>query len=245
MRLHLGTVALLAIAVVLPLSVVMLVLQIQSVGLDGIGDPLAGFDEDAGTDITLTVVGFLVGSLQVTLMAGAVAPLVTGSAGSEPSASLLAGRLLRRLPAVLAGWILVKFVEVIGLFGVGIGAAVVMVFSVLTTPVIVTLCANPFRALGLSFRLVGRAFGRTVGVVALMVVVDNLIRLSFIAVPAVLTAWSGWSAGALMVAVLSVVADLLSASFVALATVTHFQDLRVRVDDHDLERRFESIGVDW
>ena len=245
MRHHRTTVTLLAVAVLLPLSVVMLVLQIQLVGLDGAGDPLGGFDDDAGTNMTLVVTSILLSSLQVTLMAGAVTPLVTGDAGVDPRAALLAGRLLRRLPAVLAGWVLVKALEVVGAVGLLVGSAFMMVFCSLVTPVIVTMTANPIRAVGTSFRLVGKGFGRTVAVVVLMVVVDNSVRLSFVTVPGLVAGWTGWTLGSVAVGVLTVVGDLLSASFVALATAALFVDLRVRIDHLDLQRRFESAGVPW
>ncbi|MDG2112087.1 MAG: hypothetical protein P8N02_05680 [Actinomycetota bacterium] len=245
MRQHRTTVVLLAVAVVLPLSVVGLVLQIQFIGLDGLGDPFGGFDDDAGTNTTMAATSILLSSLQVTLMAGAVTPLVTGTAGPDPGAAQLAGQLLRRLPAVLVGWVLVKALQAVGALGFLIGAAFMMVFCSLVTPVIMTLTANPFRAIGTSFRLVSKGFGRSIAVIVLMVVVDNSIRLSFVTVPGLVAAWTGWTLGSVAVAVLSVAGDLLSASFVALATASLFVDLRVRIDNVDLQRRFEAAGVSW
>ena len=245
MRLHAGVVLAISVAAVLPLSIVMLVLQIQIVGLDGVGDPLAGFDEDGGSDFTLTLVALLISSLQVTLMAGALSPLVAGDVGPDASAGLLAGKLLRRLPSVLAAWFIVKLMQVVGLVGLVVGAAFVMVFASLTTPALMTGSANPFRAIATSFRLVSKSFGRAVGVITLMIVVDTVIRLSFVSVPAIITAWTSWTLGEVAVATFAVVADLVSAAFVGAATATLFVDLRVRVDHYDLERRFERAGVPW
>lgn len=244
MRSRRGPIALVAIAVVLPLSAVMLVLQIQSVGLDAVGDPFGGFDDGGRLDTTLAVTAVLVSSLQVTLMAGALTPLVERP-GQAVTASELAGRLLRRLPSILAGWVLVKLLQLAGAFGLIVGAFFVMIFCSLVTPIIAAETANPVRAIGRSFRLVSKGFGRTIGVVVLMVVVDSMVRLSFIAVPTVVATWTTWSLGPTLVAVVSVVTELISASFVALATATLYVDLRVRVDQLHLQRRFEAAGVAW
>ena len=245
MRLHAGVVLTVSVVAVLPLSIMMLVLQIQTIGLDGVGDPLAGFDEDGGSNVTLTVAAVLVSSLQVTLMAGALTPLVADDVGPDVSASHLAGRLLRRLPSVLAAWVVVKLMQVVGLLGLMVGAAFVMVFTSLTTPAIMAGSPNPFRAIGTSFRLVSKAFGRAIGTISLMIVVDTAIRLSFVSVPAVITAWTRWTVGEVAAATFAVVADLVSAAFVGAATAPLFVDLRVRADHFDLERRFERAGVPW
>ena len=244
MRARASTVALLAVAIVLPLSVVVQVLQIQSVGLDSVGDPLSGFDGDGNVDTLLLVTAVLVSSLQVTLMAGALAPMVVDG-DRDAAAAELAGRLLRRMPAVLLGWVLVKGLEALGLLGIIVGALVRMFFCVLVTPIIVCEKANPFRAIGRSFHLVGRQFGRVVGVVTLMVVVDSAPRLSIIGLPAVITAWTSWSVGPTVVAVLTVGSDMFSASFVGLATAALYLDVRVRAEHLDLQRRFEQHGVTW
>ena len=70
-----------------------------------------------------------------------------------------------------------------------------------------------------------------------------VLRLSFLALPAVLASWTSWSAGPVVVAGISVLTDLLGASFVALATVALYDDLRVRHDDADLVVRFQLEGV--
>ena len=244
MRARASTIMLLAVAIVLPLSVVVQVLQIQSVGLDSVGDPLSGIDGEGNIDSLLLVTAVLMSSLQVTLMAGALAPLVVeGDTGA--TAAELAGGLLRRMPAVLLGWMLVKGLEALGLLGLIVGALFMMFFCVLVTPVIVCERVNPFRAIGRSFHLVGRQFGRVVGVVTLTVVVDSALRLSIIGLPAVITAWTSWAVGPTVVAVLTVASDMFSASFVGLATAVLYLDVRVRSEHLDLQRRFEQHGVSW
>ncbi len=240
-------VAVLAVVIVLPLSVAFMVLEIRTLGLDATGDLFGGLGEEQGSpvEVWLPIAAILVGSLEVTLMAAALTPVALGTLDVVRPVGSSLGGVLRRLPAVLAGWLLVKLVEMAGLLGMVIGAAVLMVFCSLVTPILVTTTTNPFRALGESFRLVSGNFGRAVGVVSLMVVVDVSLQLSFVAVPSIVTSWTGWTLGAVAVAAIAVCSDLLSATFVGLATAVLYVDLRVRSDHLDLQRRFAALGVDW
>lgn len=195
--------------------------------------------------VEAAVADVLLSSMSATLVAVALTPVVLGLGPPERGVSWLLARVVRRLPALVAAWIMVKVLQAVGLLAFVVGAGPVMVFTSLVAPAIGHRSMNPFAAIRRSVRLVARNFWRAVAVVTLMVVVDGTVRLALLVVPLSIVGLTGWWPSPIVEATAGVLVDLVSAGFVGLATASLYCDLSIRSDDLDLEERFRAAGLAW
>lgn len=232
------------VVLVLPLAAARLASRMWMTGSATEGSVLE-FGSEQPNLVEAAVVDAMLSSFSATLVAAALTPLLLGCLPAGRGATWLLRRLLRRSPALVAGWILVKAMQAIGLIFFVVGSVAVMVFTSLVAPSIGDRTVNPIRAIGRSFRLVGKNFGRAVAVIVLMVIVDGGLRFALLVVPVSVVSLTGWWPGPAVLAAAQVLVDLVSAGFVGIATASLYIDLSMRSEQRDLEERFRRVGLEW
>jgi hypothetical protein len=236
----------------LPLTLLAIGLQRQYLGDDALAGIVNAFNQEPArvdgrrvSDNTVTALRILVialSSLKVTLVAAALGPMVLARhRGFSLSAGELLLRVVKKLPFVLIAWVSVKVLELVGLIGMGLGAIAAMVFCSLTIPAMVIGELGPFAAIKTSFVAVGRGFGRVIGTLARLLIVELLVGLALTSLPSALSSWLGFTGGVWLVAVSTVMADLLLVPFVAASTTALYLDLLVRQSGLDLDLQLEQL----
>lgn len=249
MRAEAPTVLRVTAVLAVPMSLLAVYLQRRLLGDDTLGDLLAAAGNETNgpsegqawsTQITL----WTLSSIQVTLVAAALTPLVVGRfQGERRSAAELLSALLRRLPAVAVAWVLVNVMEVLGLVGVLVGSVAMMLFCTMVIPILINEKVGPFRAIGRSFRATAGQFGRVIAVAVLMLVVVVLVDTALTSLPGLLAQWLGSGGGIIVLALTTVAADLLLVPFTALATILLYLDVRVRTNGLDLDHMLDAAGA--
>ena len=145
------------------------------------------------------------------------------------------GVLRRRWWALLGSFVLVKLAEGAGIFGCYIGMAFVMALFVPVAPIIGVEGTGVVEALRRSIRLTRARYFPTLGIALLMGVVSWLLANALSALPQALAAWVGFEDGWPLLALGSIIAQIVVLPFVASATVLLYFDLRVRTEGLDLE----------
>ncbi|MGY9073421.1 MAG: hypothetical protein ACKVHU_10815 [Acidimicrobiales bacterium] len=239
----------------LPLTLLSVFLQRQYFGDDALGGVVNAFTQEPirvdgrrvsdNTIVFVQIAVILASSLRVTLVAAALGPMMLAR---HRGISMTPGQLLsgvaRRLPVVLVGWTMVKLIEGVGILGFVIGGLFAMVFCSMTVPAMVIGELGPFAAIKQSFATVGRGFGRVIGTLSLLLIVEGLVQLALTSLPSILASWLGFTGGIWVVVGCIVMADLILVPFVAASTTALYLDLLVRQAGLDLDLRFERLGVE-
>lgn len=170
-------------------------------------------------------------------LVGAVVARVVASwyAGSDPGPAQALRDGLARPGALLGAFALVSLAKGVGSLVLCIGGAVAVVWLVAVAPALAVEQLGARQAVARSYRLVGRRFLSVVGVVVLVVLVDQLLRVALVLIPWALA--GGLPDGAALVVRTAVVvlAGLVSVVFVGGAATLQYLDLRVRTEGLDLE----------
>jgi hypothetical protein len=196
----------------------------EQVNSDPAGDMLAG------------LLVMVIPAIALVCVAAAVAHLVgQWTMGRDAPAGEMLGVLRRRWWALLGSFVLVKLAEGAGIFGCYIGMAFVMALFVPVAPIIGVEGTGVVEALRRSIRLTRARYFPTLGIALLMGVVSWLLANALSALPQALAAWVGFEDGWPLLAVGSIIAQIVVLPFVASATVLLYFDLRVRTEGLDLE----------
>ncbi len=240
-------VLLLAAVLVLPVELLTVLLFRDVLGTEGlgaIGDPsdLFGTEttEPVGTDVVLaSTVG---SALALALLAGALAVLVDGWYRGEdvtPRQAVVAA--LRRSWGLVAGVLVVKALEGVGLLAVGLGAYYAMAVCHVVSPAVTVERLGPLAAVGRSFRLTRHRLGPALLVPGLVAVVGLVVGSGLQAAPelAVIVTPDDWhwlvrSAGQLL-------SQLVVVPFTAGVAVLFHLDLRIRAEAHDIDLRTRAL----
>lgn len=207
---------------------------------------------DAGSQLQgSTVDGGELGLMVALLALGAVAPAFVGAclarlvsgwyAGRDPSAGDAFRELGPVAPALVAAFLASHVLIGVGLMACLVPGAVLMVFLVVTMPVVAVERVGPFKALQRSFTLVAKRFWPTVGVVILSVLGSMVLDTSLTFIPTVAAFVVPESWGWVILAVGSTLASLIITPVVAAATVLLYLDLRFRVEGLDLDLRSTDV----
>lgn len=213
--------------------------QLASSGLQGAFRAVSG---QTTTGVDGSGWGVLVlSSLALSIVTAAVAQLVLSSYQHREltgRAALVAA--LRRFPALLGGWVLVKLTEVLGGVLLGVGAVAAMALGAMVAPVIGVEGGGGFHAIRRSWSLARPNFGGVFGAVLLIFLVDGLLGfcLQGIAlVPRLVVSGDGiWVLDALA----SSAAAIATVPFVAAAATLVYLDCRVRSEGLDIEIALEE-----
>ncbi|MGH9244676.1 MAG: hypothetical protein ACRD29_10235, partial [Acidimicrobiales bacterium] len=230
------TVVVLTAVVVLPIQVALAIVTntgVQNPNAIGVlGSPV--FIGQVGSDRTnAAVVLFGLSSLVLPVLTGAIAWLVASwYGGSSPALGDVTRTVARRVPALLAAWVLVHLVEAVALLACGVPALFAMTFFLVVAPAVVVEGIGPIAGMRRSFRLTRRQFFTAVGVCVLSAFVENAVFLAFTGLGAV-TGDLSW--GWIVAATLTAVGTLVSKPIVAGATALAYLDLRIRSEGLDLE----------
>jgi hypothetical protein len=196
----------------------------EQVNSDPAGDMLAG------------LLVMVIPAIALVCVAAAVAHLVgQWTMGRDAPAGEMLGVVGRRWWPLLGSFVLVKLAEGAGIFGCYIGTAFIMALFVPVAPVIGVEGAGAVDALRRSIRLTRARYFPTMGIALLMGVVSWLLANALSALPQALAAWVGFEDGWPLLALGSIIAQIVVLPFVASATVLLYFDLRVRTEGLDLE----------
>lgn len=224
---------------IVPLSVLSAYLQRDLITTDGselFNDPWLFQSTAPGGGWTAFVVGFLARSLVQSVVAVAIGLLIAAwYSDREAELTDVLKWLSRRAHVILAAWFLTHLLQGLGLVGAVVGALVVAVFTTVVAPVVAVEQAGPIEAIRRSFSLVSGRFGTVLAFFALSGLLAELLGLVLGLLPTllgfVLTIGGGW----VLVAVGSVIAGIVSTTFLAAATVALYLDLRVRREGIDIQ----------
>jgi hypothetical protein len=229
---------------VVPTQLVAAYLQRNASGGLGFADLLTSdptvLNEQAETDPTgellaLTLL-LVVPAIALVCVASAIAHLVSQwMMGRDAPAGEMLGVVGRRWWPLLGSFVIVKLAEGVGLLGCYVGAAFVMAFFVPVAPIVGVEGGGPVEVVRRSVRLVRNRYFPTLGLALLMGLVSFLLANALSALPQALALWVGFDDGWPLLALGSIVSEIIVLPFVAAATVLLYFDLRVRTEGLDLE----------
>jgi hypothetical protein len=182
------------------------------------------------------VLAILIPAIALVYVAAAIAHLVSQwIMGRDAPAGEMLRVAGRRSWALLGSFVIVKLAETAGVFACYIGLLFVMPLFVVVAPVIGVEGGGPVAAVARSVRLIRSRYFPTMGVALLMGIVALLLGNALAALPQGLAAWVGYEDGWPLLALGSILAQVVVLPFVAAATVLLYFDLRVRTEGLDLE----------
>jgi hypothetical protein len=191
---------------------------------------------DQGNQVMAFVLAILIPAIALVYVAAAIAHLVSQwIMGRDAPAGEMLRVAGRRSWALLGSFVIVKLAETAGVFACYIGLLFVMPLFVVVAPVIGVEGGGPVAAVARSVRLIRSRYFPTMGVALLMGIVALLLGNALAALPQGLAAWVGYEDGWPLLALGSILAQVVVLPFVAAATVLLYFDLRVRTEGLDLE----------
>jgi hypothetical protein len=233
-------VLLLAATFVIPLQLLVAFLNREALGEDGDFGAEALWHLGTDTDTSSTgalgpILGILGASLAHTLAAGAIAVMVTGwYTGRRPSPGDALRAVRGRGVALVAVWLMVHALELVGLVALGVGALVAMALLLPTVPVLMIEELGAVDAIRRSVRLVRPRWGYVLGVGILSGALAFVIGRALGAVPQLLGLALGPDVGWVLLGVGSVIADVVTITVTGATTVLVYLDLRIRQEGLDL-----------
>lgn len=227
---------------VVPTHLLTAYLQRDSSGGLGVADlltqdpTLLNEQVDRGNQIAASVLAILIPAIALVYVAAAIAHLVSQwIMGRDAPAGEMLGVAGRRSWALLGSFVIVKLAETAGVLACYIGLLFVMPLFVVVAPVIGVEGGGPAAAVARSVRLIRSRYFPTMGVALLMGLVALLLGNALSALPQGLAAWVGYDDGWPLLALGSILGQVVVLPFVAAATVLLYFDLRVRTEGLDLE----------
>jgi hypothetical protein len=197
---------------------------------------LTNESSSGGGEVAATIVLLIVPSIALVCVAAALSHLVSGwSVGRDASAREMLGVVGRRWWPLLGSFVVVHLAEAAGVFACYIGTLFVLPLFVPVAPIIGTEGASVGEALRRSVRLVRPRYFPVMGLAVLMGIVSGLLGLALASLPQAIAlsidSESAWP----LLALGSIVSQIVTTPFVAAATVLLYLDLRVRTEGLDLE----------
>lgn len=229
---------------VVPTHLVAAYLQRDVLGGLGISELLSSDPTVVNEQSNADPMGQMVGSLLISLIpafalvciAAAIAHLVAQwMMGRDAPAGEMVGVIGRRLWPLVTSFVVVKVAEGAGLLGCYIGIVFIMALFVPVAPIVGVEGGGGWQAVARSVRLTRTRYFPTMGVALLMGVVGYLLTNALSALPQSLAVWIGLDDGWPLLALGSIVSQIVVLPFVAAATVLLYFDLRVRTEGLDLE----------
>jgi hypothetical protein len=236
----------LAAAFVIPIEVLSTVLLrdlLDEGALTGATDPTSVLTTDgevlgAGAALTSAAAGVV----SLALLAGALGVLVDGwYRGRRVGAGEAIAASLRRAPALIVAVVLVKLLELVGLFALGIGAYVAMALCHVVSPAVTVERLGPFAAVRRSVQLTRRRILPALAAPGMVGLVGMLVALGFQAVPEVGASLVPEDWGWLVRAAGQLASQLVVVPFTAGVAVLFHLDLRIRNEALDIELRSRSL----
>ncbi len=219
---------------VVPISLAAAYVRRDAVGIFFSDDGrLSGDSPTGGPDLATTIALLIVPSIALVCVSAALAHLVSGwSVGRDAPVREMLGVVGRRWWPLLASFVVVHLAEIGGAFGCYIGALFVVPLFVPVAPIIGTEGASAGEALRRSVRLVRARYWPVMGLAVLMGVVSLLLGQALASLPrAIALGLESWP----LLALGSILSQVVTTPFVAAATVLLYLDLRVRTEGLDLE----------
>jgi hypothetical protein len=202
---------------------------------------LQGSTVDGG-ELGMLVALFALGAVAPAFVGAALARLVSGwYTGRDQSAGEVFRSLGPIAPALLAAFVASHILIGVGVVACFVPGAVLMVFLVVTMPVVAVERVGPFRALQRSVKLVTRRFWATLAVVALSIIGSVVLDASLTFIPTLLAFLVPESWGWVIMGLGSTLASMIVTPVVAAATVLLYLDLRFRAEGLDLDLRSTDV----
>lgn len=187
--------------------------------------------------------GFALGQvlgMLVTAIAGvAVAWVINGwFEGRDPSAADALRFTLRRSPALVAAFVVIHLLQLIGFVLLVIPGLALVVLSSLTSPVLAVERLGPVASMRRSWELVQRRIGSVIGVLLLFAVVQYGVSQAVGTLPAIAALFLGPDRAWPLVAVANMATQLILLPANGAAMCLLYHDIRFRTEGLDLHRRF-------
>jgi len=234
----------LAAAVVVPAELVMALVERSSTAdynyFDFFNDPTVANERVDGGDLAMQYVAIgvyaVLYGLALVFLAAAIGHLVgQWVMGRDAPAGEMVRTAGRRWWPLVASFFVVKLAEAASVVGCYIGLLFVMPLFVAVAPVIGVEGGRTMEAVRRSVRLVRPRYFPVMGTAVVMGIVATLLVNALSALPQALAAWLDPAGAWVLVAVGSIVSEIVVLPFVAAATVLLYFDLRVRTEGLDLE----------
>jgi hypothetical protein len=227
---------------VVPTHLLTAYLQRDASGGIGVGDIVSqdptvlNEQVDQGNQVVAVLMGILIPAVALVYVAAAIAHLVSQWVmGRDAPAGEMLRVAGRRSWALLGSFVIVKLAEIASVLACYIGLLFMMPLFVAVAPVIGVEGGGPGAAVARSVRLVRSRYFPVMGVAVLMGIVAALLGNALAALPQGLAAWIGYDDGWPLLALGSILSQVVVLPFVAAATVLLYFDLRVRTEGLDLE----------
>lgn len=237
-------VAVIAAVAVLPLQVVLTVVfrdYLSSDVFSLVVDP-GESDDTTGPSIGASLLAAVATAVSLAWTCGAIALMVADwYRGIRRSIGDILRLAVLRAPALLAGVLVVKVIEVAGSIVFVIGAVVVMTGLHVVSPIIALESPNPFRAAQRSFRLTWSHAGRSLALPLMTALVGTAVSMvvgvlaSFLAeIAPIEYSWIVVGSGQL-------ISNMVVLPFTAGVATLYYIDLRVRREGLDLEEKARAV----
>lgn len=230
-------------AVVVPLQVIssFLLREQFDVGfLDLFSDPTlaesAAEQQESLSQAVLSILTALIAAFVTPFVTGAVAKVVAASyLGREIAPGVALRQAARSFPALLAAFVLVHLLELVGFVLCILPGFAVMAMFVLVAPAIAIEELGPIQGMRRSWRLVKPRFWGVLGISLLSGFIANVLGQILGTAPALIALVLGGSFAWLGVAISGVLSQLVSLPIVTVAATLLYFDARIRHEGFDLQ----------
>jgi hypothetical protein len=240
LRANLRTIALVSAVFVVPVQFVTAIVQ-RAVGapnlLRAFNDPttVSTTEEPNVAFIVATVVLFVVGLLVTPFLAGAISRIVSASyVGGEEAAAVALRATFKRSWALIASFVLVHLLELVGFVLCVFPGLAVMTMFVMVAPAIVIEELGPVDAMRRSWRLTKGRFWATLGIALLAGILSSLVS-NALSVPFIVLSLPLGDLSWIPVAIGSTLAAVVSRPIVAVVATLQYYDARIRREGYDLQ----------
>jgi hypothetical protein len=244
------TVVLITAAFVVPLQVVAAFAQRNVLGgrgfIDILNNPPSSTDSlNSGGDAqtVLAVVAFVISLLVTPFVAGAISRVVAASyLGQEESPGAALRATGRRTWALLAAWVLVHVLEVVGFLFCILPGLLFMALFVAVAPAIVIEELGPIQGMRRSWRLVRRRIWSVLGIALLAGFLANVLGQVLGFVPTIIALIIGLEWAWPLLAAGGILSALITTPFVAIVATLLYFDGRIRQEGFDLQLMADELA---
>ena len=240
LRANLRTIAIVAAVFVVPVQLIAAIVQ-RGVGVSNIvrvfNDPTAvqSSNEPDSTLLVATLIVTVIGLLSAPFVAGAISRIVSASyAGGEEAPQDALRATFRRSWALLASFVLVHLLELVGFVLCVLPGLAVMTMFVMVAPAIVIEGLGPIQGMRRSWRLAKGRFWATLGIALLAGMLSGLVS-NALSVPFLIIGIPFGDFAWIPTAIGGILAALVARPIVAVVATLQYYDGRIRTEGYDLQ----------
>jgi len=243
------TVLLITAAFVVPLHIVSAFVQRNLYSgrsfFDAVNNPSLGSSGNGSSDAQLVVGGVvaLISLLLAPFVAGAISKVVAASyLGGEETVGSALRATGRRTWALLAAWVLVHLLEVIGTLFCILPGLIFMALFVAVAPAIVIEELGPIRGMRRSWRLTAPRLFPVMGIALVAGILAGVVGNALGTIPSIAALAIGLKYGWPLLAAGSILSALITTPFVAIVATLLYFDGRIRQEGLDLQLMADELA---